>query len=117
MILAKVQTSTKQRAEFRLLMSIRFACLMALAKGHQNPMDCPRVQTRTAELEKHFAYNHPSPAFYSQFIDHAGELGPSFSLRFTDPKQGLYGNVTVWSNEAASTNVYQLLPTTQMSGT
>ncbi|MCS6114492.1 hypothetical protein [Shewanella baltica] len=108
MILSKVQTSTKQRTEFRLLVAIRFACLMAIAKGHTNPMDCQRVQARCAELAKHFAYNHPSPAFHSQFIGHAGELGPSFCLRFTEPKQGLYGSVMVWSNETAPTNVHQL---------
>jgi hypothetical protein len=116
MILAKVQTSVKQRTEFRLLIAIRFAALMAQAKGHQDPMDCLRVQNRTAQLEKYFVYNHPSPTFYSQFIDHAGELGNGFSLRFDNPKQGLYGTVTVWSNDQAPNNVHQLLPVTQMSG-
>ncbi|AVV81930.1 hypothetical protein SPWS13_0044 [Shewanella putrefaciens] len=87
MILAKVQTSAKQRDEFRLLVAIRFACLIAVTKGHQNPMDCPRVQQRCNDLVKHLAYNHPSPAFHKQFFGHAGELGNSFSLRFTEPKQ------------------------------
>lgn len=108
MILTRVQTSAKQRTEFRLLVAIRFACLMAIAKGHTNPMDCPRVQARCAELTKHFAYNHPSPAFYSQYIGRTGELGNSFSLRFNEPKQGLFGNVTVWRNDQAPTNVHQL---------
>lgn len=108
MILAKVQTSAKQRTEFRLLVAIRFACLMAITKGHKNPMDCPRVQARCSDLTKHFAYNHPSPTFYSQYIGHAGELGNSFSLRFTEPKQGLHGTVTVWRIDAAPTNVHKL---------
>lgn len=108
MILAKVQTSPKQRTEFRLLVAIRFASLMAFTKGHTNPMNCERVQARCAELTKHFAYNHPSPAFYSQYIGHAGELGNNFSLRFTEPKQGIFGTVTVWRVEATPTNVHQL---------
>lgn len=116
MILAKVQTSVKQRTEFRLLIAIRFAALMAQAKGHANPMDCPRVQARCGGLVIYLAYSNPSPAFYSQFIGHAGELGNSFSLRFDNPKQGIYGTVTVWCNEAAPNNVHQLLPVTQISG-
>lgn len=109
MILAKVHTTPKQRDEFRLLVAIRFACLMALAKGHTDPMDCPRVQARCAELVKHFAYHHPSPAFYRQFIRHTGELGLNFSLRFTEPLQGLYGKVMVWRNDSQTvTNVHPL---------
>ncbi|MGL4938142.1 hypothetical protein [Shewanella sp.] len=107
MILAKVQTTAKQRTEFRLLVAIRFACLMAVAKGEQNPMDCQRVQARCADLVKHFALHHPSPAFYAQYMGHAGELGNQFSLRFTEPKQGIYGSVMVWNN-TAPTNVHQL---------
>ena len=113
MILAKVQTTPKQRDEFRLLVAIRFACLMAFTKGHQNPMDCPRVQQRCNDLVKHLAYNHPSPAFHKQFFGHAGELGNSFSLRFTEPKQGLHGSITVWRNDQAPNNVHQLMPAPQ----
>lgn len=109
MILTRVQTSAKQRTEFRLLVAIRFACLMAIAKGHTNPMDCPRVQMRCAELTKHFAYNNPSPVFYSQYIGRTGELGNSFSLRFNEPNKGLYGTVAVWRNDQAPTNVHQLV--------
>ncbi|QYJ79405.1 hypothetical protein [Shewanella acanthi] len=109
MILNKTQTSAKQRTEFRLLIAIRFACLMALAKGLQNPMDCPRVQTRCGELVKHLAFNHPSPAFHQQFIGRTGELGNRFSLRFVEPKQGLHGTVTVWNNDQAPANVHTLM--------
>ena len=46
MILAKVHTTPKQRDEFRLLIAIRFASLMALAKSNNEPIECPRVQTK-----------------------------------------------------------------------
>ncbi|PKH56543.1 hypothetical protein CXF83_15135 [Shewanella sp. Choline-02u-19] len=109
MILARVQTTPRQRDEFRLLVAIRFACLMAQVNNHSHPMDCSRVQNRTAKLEKHLTYNHPSPAFEQQFINCVGQLGNSFSLRYTEPKQGITGTVTVWANSPA-TNLYPFNP-------
>lgn len=107
MILNKTQHTDRQRAEFRLLVAIRFACLMAKAKGYNNPMDCPRVQQRADALANHLAYAHPSQPFEQQYFHHAGELGLQFSLRYTEPKQGVKGTVTVWDNSAA-TNLYPL---------
>ncbi|WP_412522089.1 hypothetical protein [Shewanella algae] len=107
MILNKTQHTNRQRTEFRLLVAIHFACLMAKAKGFSNPMDCPRVQTRTTALVDHLAYEHPSQPFEQQYFHHAGELGRQFSLRYTQPKHGIRGTVTVWDNSAAN-NIHQL---------
>ncbi|MCL1048909.1 hypothetical protein L2755_04600 [Shewanella abyssi] len=105
MILTKVQTTPKQRTEFRLLVAIRFACLMAKSQGISQPIDCPRVQHRASKLAKYLAYNHPSQAFQQQYMHHAGELGQLFSLRYTEPKQGITGVINVWSHQ---TNLHQL---------
>lgn len=107
MILNKTQYTDRQRAEFRLLVAIRFACLMAKAKGYINPMDCPRVQQRADALANHLAYANPSLPFEKQYFHKAGELGQQFSLRYTEPKQGIKGTVTVWDNSAA-TNLHQI---------
>ena len=107
MILNKTQHTDRQRAEFRLLVAIRFACLMAKAKGYSNPMDCPRVQHRADALANHLAYANPSQPFAQQYFYHAGELGQQFSLCYTEPKQGVKGKVTVWDN-SATTNFYSL---------
>ena len=87
MILAKVHTTPKQRDEFRLLVAIRFACLMALAKGHTDPMDCPRVQARCAELVKHFAYHHPSPAFTASLFATQANSGSISACALPSPSK------------------------------
>lgn len=106
MILSKVQTSAKQRTEFRLLISIRFACLMAKAKG-DNPMDCERVQNRISALIMHLAYTNPSREFQRQYVDKSGELGQQFSLRYIEPRQGLYGTVKISENSVVN-NIYKI---------
>ncbi|WP_345845650.1 hypothetical protein [Shewanella algae] len=71
-------STAKERAEHRLLVSLRFACLMT---KHSNPMDCPRVKQRVAELERYLYQHHPSQRFDQVYVDCAGELGESFALR------------------------------------
>ena len=106
MILAKVHTTPKQRDEFRLLIAIRFASLMALAKSNNEPIECPRVQTRVAELEKYLAHNHPSQLFISQFENQAGELGDNLAMRYNHHT----GRITIWRNTPLhqSGKVFQL---------
>ncbi|MCG9697453.1 hypothetical protein [Shewanella sp. Isolate11] len=108
MILSRSLNTELQRTEFRLLVAIRFACLMAKHRGYINPMDCHRVQTRCNDLQHHLAYFHPTREFERLYFHHAGELGQQFSLRYSEPKTGVIGTVTVWDNHAA-TNVYSLL--------
>ncbi|GIU15685.1 hypothetical protein TUM4261_33080 [Shewanella sp. c952] len=107
MILTKVQKTPKQRTEFRLLVAIRFACLMARAQGITQPLQCQRVQSRVHKLIKHLDYYSPSQAFRQQHINHAGELGHQFSLRYIESKGDKAGTVGIFSNNQTS-NVYQL---------
>ncbi|ABE56548.1 hypothetical protein Sden_3272 [Shewanella denitrificans OS217] len=94
MILAKVHTTPLQRIEFRLLMAIRFACLMAVAKGHINPMDCPRVKARTAALEQHLSHYRPSLVFVQSYQNKAGELGQCLALRYNAASK----RIMIWRN-------------------
>lgn len=100
MILTRTPSTTKQRTEFRLLVSIRFASLMA---SEPNPMDNQRVQKRLAELNHYLQYNQPTQLFYRQYCRQAGELGSCFSIKVCP--QTL--QVQVWRH--AKINLYQLV--------
>ncbi|SQH76966.1 conserved protein of unknown function [Shewanella benthica] len=81
MILTKTPNTGKQHTEFRMLISIRFACLLS---STPNPMDCPRVQKRLAELNHYLRYNQASSLFYRSYCNQAGELGQTFALKVQD---------------------------------
>lgn len=96
-ILTTNPSTAKERAEHRLLVSLRFACLMT---KHSNPMDCPRVKQRVAELERYLYQHHPSQRFDQVYVDCAGELGESFALRVHSQNY----QATIWrSNHHAAT--------------
>ncbi|MFQ6370989.1 hypothetical protein [Shewanella sp. YIC-542] len=101
-ILTTNPSTAKERAEHRLLVSLRFACLMT---KHRNPMDCPRVQQRVAKLEKYLYQHHPSQRFDKVYIDCAGDLGEHFALRVHSSNY----QVTIWRsnhNAAAITPLF-----------
>ncbi|AQS40224.1 hypothetical protein Sps_05155 [Shewanella psychrophila] len=103
MILSKMPDTKKQRTEFRILISIRFACLMA---AEQNPMDCHRVQKRLAELNHYLMYNQASRLFYRSYCNQAGELGQTFALRVQDEQTAKVYRI----NHSVLPNVHQLCP-------
>ena len=77
MMLATAKNTVKHRTEFKLLISLRFACLLART---DNVMDCPRVKTRLGELMTYLIAYLPSPVFAVQYIGRSGELGRQFAL-------------------------------------
>ncbi|GIU22123.1 hypothetical protein [Shewanella sp. MBTL60-007] len=78
MVLTTTPRTKKENIEFRLLIAIRFACLLS---QHKDPMSCPRVNNRLAKLERYLQYTQPSQLFIKTYCIRAGELGQSFSLR------------------------------------
>lgn len=101
-ILTSKPSTPKERVEHRLLIALRFACLMA-NRANKNPMDCPRVQRRAEELQRHLYTNHPSQLFDKRYIDCAGELGHAFALRVNSRDY----SVNVWASPC--NNVWQLI--------
>ena len=77
MILTRKPSTTKQKEEFRLLVSLRFACLMAKTKKIQ---DCTRVQQRLDDLQRHLERTNPSALFAKAYVWQNGELGEFFQL-------------------------------------
>ena len=100
-ILTTNPSTAKERAEHRLLVSLRFACLMT---QHRNPMDCPRVQQRLAELERYLYLHHPSQLFDKLYVNRAGELGQSFVLRVN----GSNYQATLWRSNHQATAITPL---------
>ncbi|MGI3044095.1 hypothetical protein ACRTDM_20410 [Shewanella algae] len=81
MIMTITPATAKQRKEFRLLVSLRFACLMAAT---ENPMDCSRVQERINQLRNYLHYENASQVFYEQFVGRFGELGHTHSMHISN---------------------------------
>jgi hypothetical protein len=80
MILTTIPKTEKEKIEFRLLLSLRFACLMA--SRNKDPLtNCQRVIQRAKALSKHLYINHPSQLFDSEYLDCKGKLGDGFGLR------------------------------------
>lgn len=101
MILTKIPNTTKLKTEFRILVSIRFACLLS---STLNPMDCSRVQRRLAELNHYLRYNQASSLFYRSYCIKAGELGQTFALRVQEEQMS-----TVYRmNSSVLPNVHHL---------
>ncbi len=68
----------KRFKELQLLTSLRFACLMAIR--HQNPMNCPRVRKRIAELNQYLRGEQPSQDFFEKYCGRVARLGTEFAL-------------------------------------
>lgn len=77
MILTKKPNTDKQRKEFSLLVSIRFACLMSVS---DSPMQDARVQSRLEKLKKYLLTENCTHTFACQYLGRSGELGNSFCL-------------------------------------
>ncbi|GGY92263.1 hypothetical protein [Shewanella fodinae] len=97
-ILTTNPSTAKERAEHPLLVSLRFACLTT---KHRNPMDCPRVQQRVAELNRLIP---PKPAIDKLYVNRAGELGPSFVLRVN----GSNYQATLWRSSHHAAAIHPL---------
>lgn len=83
MILTHHPNTDKQRQEHRLLVSIRFACVMHQQYAPKtNPMSSQRVRQRLQHLEHHLFNHHPSKPFFDQFYDRVGELGRDYALKY-----------------------------------
>jgi hypothetical protein len=91
MILTNTPTTDKQRAEHFHLVSIRFACLLTTK---QDPIDCERVASRVAKLERQLMHSNPSQLFSSQFENQAGELGDNLAMRYNHNT----GRISIWRN-------------------
>ncbi|MCH4294198.1 hypothetical protein MJ923_07755 [Shewanella sp. 3B26] len=97
MILTNLPSTAKQRQEFALLVSIRFACVMnELQNPGTDPMNSTRVKARLAQLATYLHFNQPSKTFYDQFVNRVGELGNDYALKVSKE-----GDVTVFSNRLA----------------
>jgi hypothetical protein len=71
---------------------------------HHNPMECPRVQQRVAELEKYLYLHHPNQLFDKLYVNRAGELGQSFVLRVN----GINYQATLWRSSHQATAITPL---------
>ncbi|RLV60974.1 hypothetical protein D5018_03795 [Parashewanella curva] len=74
----RIYLKSKQLAETQLLLSIRFACLMARQLEH--PMQCKKVMERIAQLNQYLHYTQPSQPFFDAYCRKAGMLGTEFVL-------------------------------------
>ncbi len=102
MDIKRTSIPAKQLQETRLLASVRFACLMAMA--YPNPMECQRVQKRVAELNNYLHYNQPSANFFHKYGQKIGLLGREFVLGIC-PK----------NNQAAVSRLSELPEHTQLA--
>ncbi len=104
MILTNTPNTPKQRQEHRLLVSVRFACVMnQFHNPGSDPMNCARVKNRLAELQRYVLNSQPSKLFHDQYVDRAGELGGDYAIRVN----GSTGIATVFSS-LSNTNIVQL---------
>lgn len=98
MILTHTPSTSKQRQEHRLLVSIRFAVVLhAIRHPNSNPMQSELVQQRLQDLEQHLFFNNATQLFHQQFVGRSGELGHEYSL-YVDPRSGK-ASVTKVSSE------------------